>query len=104
MLTQSTDGPAVRVTRVTPDGDEVVEARCPAVVTISNELGTPRYPTTAKKLAARRVKPTTMSLGDLSVRPEDVQPQVQLMRQFVPTVQGHCEFIAGASPAEVATA
>jgi electron transfer flavoprotein beta subunit len=102
VLTQVNGGPAVRVTRVTPDGDEVVEARCPAVVTISNELGTPRYPTTAKKLAARRVKPASASLGDLSLGPEDVQPQVQLTRQFVPTVQGHCEFLEGASPADVA--
>jgi electron transfer flavoprotein beta subunit len=45
---------AVRVTRVTPDGDEVVLAPLPAVVTVSNEIGTPRYPTAARKLKARR--------------------------------------------------
>jgi len=92
----------VRVTRVTPDGDEVVEAACPAVVTISNELGDPRYPTAAKKLAARRMKPTVLSTDELSLEPGDLQPRVQLTRQFVPTVQGNCDFITGDSPAELA--
>jgi electron transfer flavoprotein beta subunit len=92
----------VRVTRVTPDGDEAVEAACPAVVTISNELGDPRYPTAAKKLAARRMKPTVLSPDDLSLEPGDLQPRVQLTRQFVPTVQGNCDFITGDSPAELA--
>jgi electron transfer flavoprotein beta subunit len=101
-LTHAADGVAVRVTRVTPDGDEVVEARCPAVVTISNELGTPRYPTTARKMAVRRMQPKVVSLADLALRPEDVQPQMKLVRQFVPTVQGHCEFIPGDTAAELA--
>jgi electron transfer flavoprotein beta subunit len=72
------------------------------VVTISNELGDPRYPTAAKKLAARRMKPTVLSPDDLSLAPSDLQPRVRLTRQFVPTVQGNCEFITGDSPAELA--
>ena len=96
------DGPAVRVTRVTTDGDEVVEARCPALVTISNELGTPRYPTAAKRMAARRVQPKVVAAADLSVNADDLQPRVKLVRQFVPRVQGKCEILSGATPAEVA--
>ncbi len=96
------DGPAVRVTRVTPEGDEVVEARCPALVTISNELGTPRYPTAAKRMAARRVQPKVMSTADLGISDDDLRPRVQLVRQFVPKVQGACELLSGATPAEVA--
>ncbi len=46
---------AVRVTRVTPHGEEIVEADLPVVVTISNELGLPRYPTTTGRIAARRM-------------------------------------------------
>jgi electron transfer flavoprotein beta subunit len=90
------------VTRVTPDGDEVVEVSCPALVTISNELGEPRYPTTAKKLAARRMKPTVVPVEELGLSPEDLEPRVTLARQFVPAVQGSCEFIDGGSPAELA--
>lgn len=92
----------LRVTRVTPDGDEAVEVACPAVVSVSNEIGTPRYPTTAKKLAARRMKPTVMSPADLGVPPDDLQPRVKLVRQFVPTVQGQCEVLSAPTPAELA--
>jgi electron transfer flavoprotein beta subunit len=95
-------GSAVRVARVTPNGDEVVEASCPAVVTISNELGTPRYPTMAGRMAARRKKATVVAVGDLGVSAEELRPRVTLTRQFVPTVQGDCEFLSGDSPAALA--
>ena len=74
-LVEAAGGPAVRVTRVTPDGDELVEASCPVVVTISNELGEPRFPTTAKKIAARRMKPTIVSVDELSLPPEELQSE-----------------------------
>ncbi|UCE87063.1 MAG: electron transfer flavoprotein subunit beta/FixA family protein [Deltaproteobacteria bacterium] len=101
-LRDADGGRALRVTRVTPDGDEIVEVGCPALVTISNELGEPRYPTTARKLAARRMKPTVVPIEDLGVSAGDLEPRVTLARQFVPTVDGSCEFIEGASPAELA--
>ena len=93
----------VRVTRVTPDGDEIVEAACPAVVTISNELGQPRYPTAAKTIAARRMRATVVPSEELSLPAEALQPRVTLIEQFVPTIQGNCEFITGDGPAEMAT-
>ena len=101
-LVEGSGGPAVRVTRVTPDGDELVEASCPAVVTISNELGEPRFPTTAKKIAARRMKPTLVSVEELSLPTEQLEPRVAMVRQFVPTVQGNCEFLPGETPGELA--
>jgi electron transfer flavoprotein beta subunit len=101
-LVETSAGLAVRVTRVTPDGDEIVEAPCPAVVTISNELGEPRFPTTAKKIAARRMKPTIVPVEELSLPPEALEPRVTMTRQFVPTVQGNCEFLSGETPAELA--
>ena len=52
---------------MTPDGDEIVEVKGAALVTISNELGEPRYPTTAKKLQARRMKPTVVPVDELGV-------------------------------------
>jgi electron transfer flavoprotein beta subunit len=95
-------GTAVRVTRVTPDGDELVEASFPVVVTISNELGEPRFPTTARKIAARRMKPTVVSVEELSLPPEEREPKVTMTRQFVPTVQGNCEFLSEETPAALA--
>ncbi len=93
---------AVRVTRVTPDGDETVEVTLPCIVTISNELGTPRYPTTAQTIKARKMKPTAFTPDALGVSAAELAPKVVLTKQFVPTVQGQCEFLSGGSPAELA--
>jgi len=96
------NGSTVRVTRVTPDGDEVVEAELPAVVTISNELGAPRYPTAARSIQARRMAPTTMTPEELGLSAEELEPRVVLEKLFVPSVQGNCEFLNGANPSESA--
>jgi electron transfer flavoprotein beta subunit len=72
------------------------------VVTISNELGEPRFPTTARKIAARRMKPTVVSVDDLALPAGEREPRVRVTRQYVPTVQGNCEFLSGATPAELA--
>lgn len=97
------NGNTVKVTRVTPDGDEVVEGNTPAVVTISNELGEPRFPTARAKMAARKKKPTVVAASDLGLSAEELTAKVVLSKQLVPQVQGSCEFLEG-SPAEVAQA
>ncbi len=99
-----TDGGGVRVTRVTPDGDEIVECAGPAIVTISNELGTPRYPTMAKRMQARKKQPTVVEVASLGLADTALQPRVTLTKQFVPTVQSSCQMIEGASAAELADA
>jgi len=98
----SLSGRTVRVTRVTPDGDEVVEADLPAVVTISNELGAPRYPTAARSMQARRMAPTLLTPSDLGLAEGELAPRVVLERMFAPEVHGNCQFINGAGPAESA--
>jgi electron transfer flavoprotein beta subunit len=95
------NGSSIKVTRATPDGDEIVEGNTPAVVTISNELGDPRFPSAKNKMAARKKKPTTIAVADLGLSAEELAPRVVLSKQFVPEVQGNCEFISG-SPAEAA--
>lgn len=92
----------IRVTRVTPDGDEVVETAPPVVVTVSNELGQPRYPRAAATMAARRQPITTLQPAELGVNVSDLAPRVKLDRLSVPQVQGNCTFIVGESPAEQA--
>ena len=96
-----TNGSSLKVTRATPDGDEVVEGTTPAVVTISNELGEPRFPTAKAKMAARKKKPVMLSVNDLGLSAEQLTPRIVLNKQYVPQVQGNCEFIEGI-PAEVA--
>ncbi|HET9063400.1 MAG TPA: electron transfer flavoprotein subunit beta/FixA family protein [Candidatus Binatia bacterium] len=93
---------AVRVTRATPDGDEVVEVLGAAIITVSNELGTPRYPTMQAKLKARKATPTEVTIESLGLSTSALAPKVELIKQFVPTVRSGCEILDGGSPAEVA--
>lgn len=96
------NGSTLKVVRVTPDGDEVVEVDCPAVVTVSNELGEPRYPTAAAKIKARKIKPEQVGVADLGLSEADLAQRAQLKQQYVPAIQGNCEMIEGSSPAELA--
>jgi electron transfer flavoprotein beta subunit len=101
-LADAADGGVIEVTRVTPDGDEEVMCALPAVVTVSNELGTPRYPSGAAMMAARRKQPVTVPLAELSLDEAQLAPRVTLQRLFVPRVQGNCEFLGGETPREQA--
>lgn len=96
-------GSAVRVTRVTPDGDEIVEVNCPAVITISNELGEPRYPTGMRTMKARKVKPEAVTPDSLGLGAGGPPPRVTMTKQFVEAVIGRCEFLKADSPAAVAS-
>ncbi|RMD81559.1 MAG: hypothetical protein D6815_11525, partial [Candidatus Dadabacteria bacterium] len=95
-------GKTIRVTRVTPDGDQVVEVDLPAVVTISNELGDPRYPTGIRTLKAQRVKPEQIAPESLGLESSAITPRVTMERQWVEQIVGNCEFIEGDSAEEVA--
>lgn len=95
-------GSVVRVTRATPDGDEIVEADLPAVITVGSELGEPRYPTMPMKMAARKVTPTAVAAADLPVGTEGLAPRAVLSKLFVPVVSGDCEMIDGSGAVEQA--
>ena len=97
------DAATVRVTRVTPDGDEVVDVACPAVITISNEFGPPRYPTGLRTMKARKVTPKLVTLDSLPVGADVGRPRVTMIRQFVANVTGSCEFLNASSPVVAAT-
>lgn len=95
-------GSVVRVTRATPDGDEIVEADLPAVITVGSELGEPRYPTMPMKMAARKVTPTAVAAGDLPTSAGGPTPRAVLSKLFVPVVSGDCEMIDGDGAAQLA--
>lgn len=94
---ESQDG-AVAVTRATPDGEVVVRATLPAVVSVSNEVGIPRYPSSRRMMQARRQPPEQRQAADLIETDDPIG--VELIALMVPDVQGHCEIIEGDSPAE----
>jgi electron transfer flavoprotein beta subunit len=90
----------VRVERIIPDGYEVVEASLPALVTVSNELGQPRYPTLRGIMAATRKKPTIWTAADLDLDTAQSEARVTLRELFIPVSDQDCEFIEGDGPAE----
>ena len=93
------DGKVV-VERISPDGYEVVEAQLPAVVTVSNELGQPRYPTLRGIMAATRKKPTVWTSADLAMDPSQLEARVKLLNLFVPVSGQQCEIIEGEDAAD----
>ena len=98
------DGTA-RVERVTADGYEVVEASLPAVITVSNEVGEPRYPTIKGIMAVKKVEPTVWKPADIGVEPSQVGAAGQragMLRLFQPVHEGQCEFSEGETPEEAA--
>ena len=97
-----TDGKA-RVERITADGYEVVEVPLPALITVSNELGEPRYPTIKGIMAARKIEPVIWKPADIGVEPSQVGAagrRATLLKLFQPVHEGKCDFIAGESPEE----
>ena len=93
------DGKVI-VERIVPEGYEVVEASLPALVTVSNELGQPRYPTLRGIMAATRKKPTIWSAEDLGIDPSQIKPSLTLVDLFVPVSEKICEIIEGDSDEE----
>ncbi len=90
----------VSVERLTNDGYEVVEAPLPALVTVSNELGQPRYPTLRGIMAATRKRPTIWTSADLDADASQLEPRVTLQELFVPVRDQQCEIIEGDDAAD----
>jgi len=99
-----TDGKA-RVERVITDGYEVIEASLPVLITVSNELGEPRYPTIKGIMAAKRKEPILWKPADIGVDPGQVGAagrRTRLLKLFQPVREGKCEIIGGESLEEAA--
>jgi electron transfer flavoprotein beta subunit len=90
------------VERLIPDGYELVEAPLPALVTVSNELGQPRYPTLRGIMAATRKRPTIWTAADLEVDAGQLEPRITLHDLFVPQRTQECEIIEGDDEADAA--
>jgi electron transfer flavoprotein beta subunit len=95
----------VQAQRVFSDGFETVEVPAPCVVTVSNELGEPRYPKLPQIMQAARKQVTTWTAADLGLNPEQVGAagaRLSLEKLYVPLVASKCEFVRGENPEEMA--
>ena len=94
-----------RVERIIADGYEVIEVNLPALFTVSNEIGEPRYPTLKGIMAAKRKEPVIWKPADIGVEPSQVGAagrHAKLLKLFQPVHEGKCEIIEGESAEESA--
>ncbi len=99
-----TDG-ASRVERVTSDGYDVMEVPIPAVITVSNEIGEPRYPTIKGIMAAKKIEPVVWKPDDIGIDSSRVGAagqRTRLNKLFQPVHEGKCEMAEGDSAEEAA--
>lgn len=95
----------VKVERVVPDGYEVIEAPTPVLVTISNELGEPRYATMKGIMAAARKKPTIWTSKDIGADAAKIGKagsKIKLLKLFIPVREVKCVMAEGESIEEAA--
>ena len=81
--------------RVIPNGYEIVEADLPSVVTITNELGQPRYPTLRGIMGASRKTPTVWTAAELVLEDSKLAPKVLITDLCVSLTERQIEFIEG---------
>ena len=88
------------IQRALTDGYEVVEAPLPALVTVTNELGEPRYPTLRGIMQASRKQPTSWSTADVGLNAGALEPKVMLTELYIPVSDNQVEVIEGEDDAD----
>jgi electron transfer flavoprotein beta subunit len=92
---------SVTVERVIEEGRQTVSAKLPAVVSVVQSIGEPRYPSFMGIRKASKANIPVWSLGDLGTSaPEPVVKRMELMNP--PVQETSIEIITGETPAEVA--
>ena len=97
------DGKA-RVDRALDDWVEVVETQLPALITVSNELGEPRFPTITGIMAATKKEPARWKPSDIGLAPAQTGASgrsTRMLKLFQPVREACCEFVSGNSPDEI---
>lgn len=96
------EGDRLFVERVLDGGSESVEAILPCVVTIANELGTPRKPSLRETMRASKKPQSVWKAQGLGCSQEMFGRMHTRKRLFKPTRVGECELITGVTPVEIA--
>ena len=96
----------VRVERVVTDGYEVIEVSTPVLITVSNELGEPRYPKLKGIMAAAKKEVPTWNAQDIGADSSKLGAsgaRTKLVKLFTPVKEAKCEMIEGENPEDAAT-
>ena len=97
----------VTVERLVAEGVETVEAPMPCLITVTNELGEPRYAALKGIMAAAKKQPTVWKPEDIGLSAADIGAQgrnTETKDLFQPVKEAKCEIVEGESPEEAAVA
>jgi len=95
----------LRCERALEEGVEVVDVSTPCLLTVSNEMNTPRLPSVKGILMASRKQIPVWSAADVGVDPASVgagAATLELTKLYKPVFSGTCEFIEGETLEEAA--
>ncbi|MFC2058045.1 electron transfer flavoprotein subunit beta/FixA family protein [Chloroflexota bacterium] len=101
---EAADG-KTKVERVTADGYEVLEAQLPVLITVSNELGEPRYATLKGIMAAAKKEVPIWSAADIDADASKIGAagaKSKMLQLFIPVRESKCEVIEGETLEEAA--
>jgi electron transfer flavoprotein beta subunit len=71
----SIEGDVVKATRKLDDSQENVTVKGPVVISVLSEINKPRIPTLKQVLGASKKPNEEIKIGDLGLKPEDLQPK-----------------------------
>ena len=91
---------AFKVQRIVEDGRQVMEVPRPCLLSVSSEIGEPRYPPLRGIMAAGRAQIPVWTADDLGLDPQQLKPRRELRRLFVETRETQVELIEAEDPAE----
>ncbi len=94
------DGASLMLERVSEGGFQKLSCPIPAFLTVTNELGEPRYANLRGIMAASRKRPDTMSLADLGLSEIESKAALEMKRLFIPATDSEAEMIEGEDDAD----
>ena len=95
----------VMVERLVEGGYDVMEVALPALITVSNEINKPRYPTLRGIMAAGKKQIPTWDAAALGIDPAHIgahAAHARVLKLYVPVHEAHCEFLDGDTDEEKA--
>jgi electron transfer flavoprotein beta subunit len=100
-----TAGSGIKVERVLDDGFQTVEVGLPAIVSISNEFGEPRYPQLRQIMLAAKKTVQVWTAADIGLDAGELGAAnrwLPLEALYVPKVESNVEIIEGDTPEDKA--
>ena len=77
-----------------------LKSRLPALVTVTNEIGEPRYPTLKGIMQASKKKPEKLNLNDIKLTESEISSKISLIDLDLPISNSKCEILDGEDDAD----